>query len=208
MKSPTPQNSFIRIFFVSFLAFNLLSFNANAEVRVKGYYRKNGTYVAPHYRSSPNKTVRDNYSYKGNINPHTGKVGTNYYRDNPTSEYYQGIPTYNDNSYSERQDNLRTCLSGQHRLLCEHSLLSKEEAEHVAKAERQDNLRTCLSGQHRLLCDHSLLSKEEAEHVAKAERQDNLRTCLSGQYPSLCNHSLLSREEAYRVAEAENFFKY
>lgn len=47
----------------------------NKVVRVKGYYRKDGTYVRPHYRTAPNRTVRDNWSYKGNINPHTGKKG-------------------------------------------------------------------------------------------------------------------------------------
>lgn len=47
-----------------------------AAVHVKGYYRSNGTYVQPHYRSSPNSTVLDNYSTKGNINPYTGKEGT------------------------------------------------------------------------------------------------------------------------------------
>lgn len=61
-----------------------------AQVRVEGYYRQDGTYVQPHYRSNPNSTVRDNYNYKGNINPYTGKEGANYYRDDSTSEYYRG----------------------------------------------------------------------------------------------------------------------
>ena len=50
-------------------------------VYVKGYYKKNGTYVAPHYRKSPNSTVRDNFSYKGNVNPYTGKTGKNSYKN-------------------------------------------------------------------------------------------------------------------------------
>ena len=33
---------------------------ANAVI-VDGYYKKNGTYVAPHYRSSPNDNPYDNY---------------------------------------------------------------------------------------------------------------------------------------------------
>jgi len=48
---------------------------AHAQVRVKGYFKKNGTYVAPHYRSSPNRSKYDNYSTKGNYNPYTGKTG-------------------------------------------------------------------------------------------------------------------------------------
>lgn len=47
-----------------------------AQVRVKGYYRKNGTYVAPHYRSNPNSSRFDNYSSRGNYNPYTGRRGT------------------------------------------------------------------------------------------------------------------------------------
>jgi len=43
---------------------------------VKGYYRKNGTYVAPHYQTNPNGTKLDNWSTKGNVNPFTGKPGT------------------------------------------------------------------------------------------------------------------------------------
>jgi hypothetical protein len=49
---------------------------AAAQTHVKGYYKSNGTYVAPHYRSKPNNTQRDNYSTYGNYNPYTGKKGT------------------------------------------------------------------------------------------------------------------------------------
>ncbi|EZP73624.1 hypothetical protein BV96_01065 [Sphingomonas paucimobilis] len=43
---------------------------------VRGHYRKDGTYVAPHMRTNPNSTRSDNWSTRGNVNPHTGKVGT------------------------------------------------------------------------------------------------------------------------------------
>ncbi len=46
---------------------------------VSGYTKSNGTYVQGHYRSDPNDTVRDNYSYDGNINPYSGKRGTRTY---------------------------------------------------------------------------------------------------------------------------------
>lgn len=45
------------------------------EVYVSGYNKSNGTYVEPHYRTSPNTTVNDNFSTIGNTNPHTGKAG-------------------------------------------------------------------------------------------------------------------------------------
>jgi hypothetical protein len=47
-----------------------------AQVRVRGYYRRDGTYVRPHVRSSPNSTTLDNYSTRGNVNPYTGAAGT------------------------------------------------------------------------------------------------------------------------------------
>lgn len=67
------------------LFLGLLSFSASAEaktVRVKGYYKPStGTYVAPSYRTSPNKSKFDNYSTKGNYNPYSGKTGkVNIYR--------------------------------------------------------------------------------------------------------------------------------
>lgn len=46
-----------------------------AQVFVGGYTRKDGTYVAPHMRSSPNGTPTDNWSIKGNVNPYTGVPG-------------------------------------------------------------------------------------------------------------------------------------
>jgi hypothetical protein len=47
-----------------------------AEEWVKGYTRKDGTVVPGYYKTAPNKTKNDNYSTKGNVNPHTGKPGT------------------------------------------------------------------------------------------------------------------------------------
>lgn len=49
---------------------------ALAGKHVNGYTRKDGTYVAPHYRSTPNNVQYDNYSTKGNSNPYTGQPGT------------------------------------------------------------------------------------------------------------------------------------
>ncbi len=56
----------------------------SAEARtisVKSYYKPStGRYVAPSYRTSPNRYKLDNYSTKGNYNPYTGREGTrNYY---------------------------------------------------------------------------------------------------------------------------------
>jgi len=76
-----------------------------SQVRVRGYYRKNGTYVAPHYRSNPDGNPYNNWSYPGNTNPYTGKVASgnpstyldNYYNrgGSTTSAGYQYSSPYN-----------------------------------------------------------------------------------------------------------------
>ena len=53
-----------------------LSMSASAQTHVEGYTRKDGTYVQPHWRSDPDKSPYNNYSYPGNTNPYTGKVAT------------------------------------------------------------------------------------------------------------------------------------
>ena len=78
---------FIKILLLSLALF--ASFSSVAEY-VSGYYKSNGTYVQPYYRSDRNNTVTDNYSYYGNTNPYTGSTGTNKYYDSPSSEYYTG----------------------------------------------------------------------------------------------------------------------
>lgn len=46
------------------------------RVRVRGYFRKDGTYVRPHYRTAPDGNPYNNYSFPGNCNPNTGKYST------------------------------------------------------------------------------------------------------------------------------------
>ena len=48
---------------------------ALAKVKVKGYYRKNSTYVQPYYRTNPDKKKWNNWSSQGNYNPYSGKKG-------------------------------------------------------------------------------------------------------------------------------------
>jgi hypothetical protein len=43
-------------------------------VSVKGYTRRDGTYVQPHTRSAPDRNPTNNYSFPGNYNPNTGKI--------------------------------------------------------------------------------------------------------------------------------------
>lgn len=57
---------------------------AQDSVFVRGYYRSDGVYVRPHYRTRPDGNFWNNWSSYGNINPFTGERG---YR----------LPSYYDN---------------------------------------------------------------------------------------------------------------
>jgi len=48
----------------------------NNDVKVKDYFKSNGTEVESYYRTSTNNSLWDNYSTQGNYNPYTGKKGT------------------------------------------------------------------------------------------------------------------------------------
>lgn len=82
----------LSVFLVSLIVFPAM---ANAgDTYVRGYYKRDGTYVQPHYRTKPNRNPYDNFSTKGNVNPYTGQKG---YRD-PIDIYQEykprKIPSY------------------------------------------------------------------------------------------------------------------
>lgn len=98
----------ILIIFCLVLVF--LSAVAIADVWVSGYHRKDGTYVRGHYRSDPDGNPYNNWSYPGNINPHTGKVAPgnsdtylkNYYNNRNNKGYFYYKPRPNSQKfYSE-----------------------------------------------------------------------------------------------------------
>ena len=80
-----------------------ISLSVFADVFVNGYYKKDGTYVQPHYRSNPDGNILNNWSTQGNINPYTGKPGTvnpfpsidqpikNLYQNNNLYDKYPGL---------------------------------------------------------------------------------------------------------------------
>lgn len=61
---------------------------AYADVYVKGYFRKDGTYVMPHYRSDPDSNFFNNWSTYGNINLYTGEEGTKHYPEHNYFSYW------------------------------------------------------------------------------------------------------------------------
>jgi hypothetical protein len=52
--------------------------SSSSSHTVRGYTKKNGTYVAPHRQTNADHTQLNNYSTKGNVNPSTGKTGSHY----------------------------------------------------------------------------------------------------------------------------------
>ena len=48
----------------------------SSSTHVNGYVKKDGTYVAPHNKSTPDKKFENNWTTKGNDNPTTGASGT------------------------------------------------------------------------------------------------------------------------------------
>src|SRR6266700_8053539 len=84
------------------LALVLFSLSASAfsDESVRGYIRRDGTYVAPSHRTEPNTHRYDNYNSQGNTNPYTGQRGHQpnefstppaYNRSNP---YGGSTPSY------------------------------------------------------------------------------------------------------------------
>ena len=89
---------------------------------VRGYFRKDGTYVNGYYRTNPDSSPYNNYSYPGNYNPNTGKTSTgnpstylnNYYNNSSSGYSYTPvtIPTCPLNSYYSYSDKSCTCFTG------------------------------------------------------------------------------------------------
>ncbi len=79
-----------------------LSFSteAFAQVYVEGYFRSNGTYVAPHWRSSPDNSYNNNWSVSPNVNPYTGNRGTlsPTWNDRPPTNLYGTQNLYQPNT--------------------------------------------------------------------------------------------------------------
>lgn len=69
---------------------------ALADEYVNGYMRKDGTYVQPYHRTSPDSNPYNNYSTQGNTNPYTGQAGT----VNPNPQYQQPYNPNNNSQYN------------------------------------------------------------------------------------------------------------
>jgi hypothetical protein len=67
----------------------LVALSANADTYVNGYFKKDGTYVEGHYKTTPHDTNWGAYSTDGNSNPFTGNYGHRA-RDYSTDAYNYG----------------------------------------------------------------------------------------------------------------------
>src|SRR5438128_1003997 len=59
------------------------------EHYVPGYNRRDGTYVGAHYQTNADGSFWNNWSSYGNVNPHTGKVGTKLPSTRSSGYYYR-----------------------------------------------------------------------------------------------------------------------
>jgi hypothetical protein len=83
-----------------------------ADQTVNGYLRKDGTYVQPYHRTTPNNNLYDNYSSQGNFNPWTGRQGSQrnefsnppaYNQSSPLYTPPEPVPLYDPNPYAPRR---------------------------------------------------------------------------------------------------------
>jgi hypothetical protein len=90
------------LFGTSFALPHFAEAKGGGSVHVNGYFKSNGTYVAPYMRSAPDSSPYNNYSYPGNTNQYTGKTATgdpatyikNLYNHSGTSNSYTYPLTY------------------------------------------------------------------------------------------------------------------
>jgi hypothetical protein len=80
----------LRIAAAALFGVTMFATPASADTYVNGYFKNDGTYVQPHYRTNPDSNSYNNYSAQGNTNPYTGRQGT----ADPLGAYSNG---YNNN---------------------------------------------------------------------------------------------------------------
>jgi hypothetical protein len=89
----------------------LVAFAAEAQGdhQVSGYTRRDGTYVAPHYQTNPNRTTSDNYSTQGNVNPYTRPSYSSYVTPSYTPP---ATPAYGATPYGAKPPKACTSIYG------------------------------------------------------------------------------------------------
>lgn len=175
----------------------ILAWTGHADargVRVSGYVKKDGTYVAPHYRSAPNRSTLDNYSTRGNYNPYTGQAGKKdpYALPPPSGGYGSGyVPSAPASTYAQPVYRSRSAPmeSTTYRLADSSGSWPRFNAPATASPESVDDVErygsaraNYLASAAGSLCNEFLLAADEmarsAETLAKcASRMDPRQTC-------------------------------
>lgn len=100
---------FLAAFFIGSFLFTSA---AEALVSVKGYYRSNGTYVAPHYRTSPDSSTSNNFSTNGYKTTGVSRATAQSWENSLNRRTYQ-TPTYSAYFYtaglSKREKKVVNC---------------------------------------------------------------------------------------------------
>ena len=65
-----------------------------ADQAFKGYLRKDGTYVEPYHRTTPDNNLYDNYASQAYLHPWTGHRGTERNEFSNSPAYNQSSPLY------------------------------------------------------------------------------------------------------------------
>lgn len=83
------------LFIFGFMFVSAIISAQTKQVWVNGYQKSDGTYVSGYYKTIPDNTATNNYSYQGNTNPNTGTQGTQqlYYNTTPVQPrtLYTGV---------------------------------------------------------------------------------------------------------------------
>ena len=131
----------VLIFILVYLFITSITTIAFADVRVRGYYRKDGTYVSGHWRSNPDGNPYNNWSFPGNVNPHTGKVATgnpytylkNYYRSSSPYKYHSDLK---DTNFYHNNQPIELTHQNQAQYWKELEKLKQSQAQYYREQER------------------------------------------------------------------------
>lgn len=95
-----------------------------SRVYVKGYYRKNGTYVQSHYRSSPKpRGRRSNYYYSSN-SYYGGKKSNYYYSPN---SYYDSASSKKNEFLNLKENNTNDIIKNNDEILSNNTVENNDE---------------------------------------------------------------------------------
>ena len=183
---------------------------AFAQVQVRGYYRKDGTYVAPHIRSAPNSTTSDNYGPSSSSPLYTGRGSVTppstrdsdgdgvanmfdfdddndgTFDDADSSQYNSRstrlipLPSFGVSGLSDPSSDVNYENCRFGNFGCDKSRLTDEQLAIVYRAELTRNYDTCRFGN--FGCDKSRLTDEQLAIVYRAELTRNYDTCRFGNY--------------------------